>query len=144
MSVSLLGHSEIFIKLSIPFFTESVIAGFPSPAEGYIECTLDLNELCVQHPAATFFVRVNGNSMIDVAIHSGDILVVDTAVTAQHGDVVIANLNIELTVKKLLKKPRIQLVACCSNHSPILISDDAQLDILGVSNTLFITFEDKE
>ena len=85
MSVSLIGRSGAlaFIKakcLRIPLFMERVSAGFPSPAQDYVEQTLDLNELCIKRPAATFFVRVEGDSMIDAGIHPDDILVVDRSV----------------------------------------------------------------
>lgn len=78
MSVSLIGRSGAlaFIKakrLRIPLFMERVSAGFPSPAQDYVEQTLDLNELCIKRPAATFFVRVEGDSMIDAGIHPDDI-----------------------------------------------------------------------
>src|SRR5690554_7250155 len=74
MFVSFLGSAETLSNLSIPLFLEGVSAGFPSPAQDFIERTLDLNELCIAHPAATFFVRVEGHSMVGVGIHSGDIL----------------------------------------------------------------------
>ncbi|TWI76772.1 DNA polymerase V [Desulfobotulus alkaliphilus] len=64
-------------KVYIPLFTESVSAGFPSPAQDYVERSLDLNDLCIHNPAATFFVRVSGDSMEDGGIRSGDILIVD-------------------------------------------------------------------
>ncbi|MGK4305200.1 translesion error-prone DNA polymerase V autoproteolytic subunit [Shewanella xiamenensis] len=97
MSVSLIGRSGAlaFIKakrLRIPLFMERVSAGFPSPAQDYVEQTLDLNELCIKRPAATFFVRVEGDSMIDAGIHPDDILVVDRSVQAEHGDIVIAGI----------------------------------------------------
>jgi DNA polymerase V len=89
MSCILLGDSSSFLRLNIPLFLERVSAGFPSPAEDYIEKTLDLNELCIQHPAATFFVRVQGESMIDAGIFPDDVLVVDRSLHAQHGDIII-------------------------------------------------------
>lgn len=89
----------------MPMFTESVAAGFPSPATDYCESRLDLNDLCVKHPAATYFVRAQGDAMIDAGIYPGDVLVVDRSLTAKHGDIVIAALNGELTVKKLEQNP---------------------------------------
>ena len=84
-----------------PIFLASVSAGFPSPAEDYIEGRLDLNRHLIKHPAATFFVRVAGDSMIDAGIHPGDILVVDRAVEVDGGDIVIVSINDELCVKRL-------------------------------------------
>ena len=82
--------------LSIPFYINKVPAGFPSPAQDYIERTLDLNELCISHPAATFFVRAEGDSMIEGGIQSGDILIVDRSIDAKHHDIVIAAIDGEL------------------------------------------------
>ena len=79
----------------------SVVAGFPSPAEQYQEPPLDLNELLVRRPAATFFVRVQGDSMIGVGIHDGDLLVVDRSLRPASGDVIIACVDGDFTVKTL-------------------------------------------
>ena len=84
MSCILLGDFESFSRLNIPMFLERGSAGFPSPAEDYVEPTIDLNELCVQHPAATFFVRVQGESMIEAGIYPGDVLV-DWSLKGKHG-----------------------------------------------------------
>ena len=77
----------------------SVVAGFPSPAEQYLEPPLDLNELLVKRPAATFFVRVDGDSMINAGIHDKDLLVVDRSITPANGDIIIAAVDGEFTVK---------------------------------------------
>lgn len=79
----------------------SVVAGFPSPAEQYQETPLDLNELLVKRPAATFFVRVQGDSMIGEGIHDGDLLVVDRSLRPASGDVIIACVDGDFTVKTL-------------------------------------------
>ena len=87
--------------LKRPLFACGVSAGFPSPADDYIQGRLDLNELMIQHPAATFFVRVSGDSMIGAGIHHDDILVVDRSLDPASGKVVIAVVNGDLTVKRL-------------------------------------------
>ena len=79
----------------------SVVAGFPSPAEQYLEPPLDLNALLVKRPAATYFVRVEGDSMIDAGINPGDLLVVDRSLTPVDGDIIIASVDGEFTVKRL-------------------------------------------
>ena len=79
----------------------SVVAGFPSPAEQYLEPPLDLNALLVTRPAATYFVRVEGDSMIDAGINPGDLLVVDRSLTPVDGDIIIASVDGEFTVKRL-------------------------------------------
>ena len=79
----------------------SVVAGFPSPAEQYLEPPLDLNELLVRRPAATYFVRVEGDSMVGAGIRDGDLLVVDRSLRPADGDVIIASVDGDFTVKTL-------------------------------------------
>lgn len=133
MSCILLGDYESFSRLSIPLFLERVSAGFPSPAEDYIEKTLDLNELCIQHPAATFFVRVQGESMVEAGILPNDVLVVDRSLSAKHGDIIIASLESEMTVKQLhLLPPPVRLLPRNSVFHPIIIEGDMVMEVFGV------------
>lgn len=88
-------------RLAMPLFAHRIAAGFPSPADDYVEDRLDLNELLVRHAEATYFLRVKGDSMLGAGIHHGDILVVDRAVEAVDGSVVVAEVDGELTVKRL-------------------------------------------
>ncbi|MDO8845116.1 LexA family transcriptional regulator [Methylicorpusculum sp.] len=90
--------------VSLPLFSGKVSAGFPSPADDYIEKTLDLNELLIQKPAATFFVRAEGESMLGAGIHPNDILVVDRSLEPVPGRIVICALNGELVVKRLKRQ----------------------------------------
>lgn len=80
----------------------SASAGFPSPAERWSEKLLDLGDILVQHPESTFFVRAQGSSMVLVSIHDGDILVVDCALPAVHGNIIVASLHDAFVVKRLL------------------------------------------
>ncbi|MEW6247566.1 MAG: translesion error-prone DNA polymerase V autoproteolytic subunit [Nitrospirota bacterium] len=116
-----------------PLFVASIPAGFPSPADDYVEGTLDLNQHLIKHPAATFFVRVTGDSMIDAGIHPGDLLIVDRALTPAEGDVVIAVLDGELTVKRLQRvnaKP--VLVADNRRYPPIRPRENQEFEMWGV------------
>lgn len=90
--------------LALPLVSSKVSAGFPSPADDYVERELDLNELIIKHPSATFYVRVKGDSMVNAGILPDDILAVDRAVTPSNRDVVVAILDGELTVKRLVKR----------------------------------------
>lgn len=92
--------------MAIPFFADTCPAGFPSPAGDYIEQELDLNSLCIRHPSATYFLRASGESMRDLGLYDGDILIVDRAETAEEGDVVIAETDGGFTVKRLRLRPR--------------------------------------
>ncbi|MBD9358994.1 LexA family protein [Methylomonas fluvii] len=89
-------------KRRLPLFISKVAAGFPSPADDYVEKTLDLEELLIQKPAATFFVRAQGDSMLGAGIHPNDILVVDRSKEPMPDKIVICALNGELTVKRLM------------------------------------------
>ncbi len=116
-----------------PLMSDCVMAGFPSPAEQYVEKALDLNELLVKHPAATFFVRAAGDSMIDAGIMPGDILVVDRALDAIDGNIVIAAVNGEFTVKYLRNRDnKLQLVAANPAYKPITFADESELELFGV------------
>lgn len=119
-------------QLAIPLFMERVSAGFPSPAQDYVEQALDLNELCIKHPAATFFVRAEGDSMVDAGIYPNDILVVDRALQAAHGDIVIASVHGELTVKELELRPKVRLIPRSKTYQPIEIPEGGDLEIFGV------------
>ncbi len=117
----------------IPLAFERISAGFPSPAADYVEGTLDLNDYLVPHPAATFFVRVAGDSMTGAGIHTGDVLVVDRSLDATDGRVVVAVIDGELTVKRLCRKyGRIALHAENAAYPAIRIRDATELVIWGV------------
>lgn len=119
--------------ISCPICISSVEAGFPSPAEDYMEGSLDLNRHLVKHPAATFFVRVSGDSMINAGIHPGDILIVDRSLEATDKKIVIAVIDGELTVKRLrYRKGLIFLEPENENYHPITITGEKSLEIWGV------------
>lgn len=119
-------------SLALPLFSDSVACGFPSPADDHLEGRLDLNELCIPHPAATFFLRAQGQSMEGVGIHSGDLLIVDRSLTARQGDVVVACLEGAFTVKTLQLRPRPALLAAHPDYPPLYPADLQTLEIFGV------------
>jgi DNA polymerase V len=120
-------------KIALPLFTGKVAAGFPSPADDYVEKSLDLNELLVQKPAATFFVRAQGESMLGAGIHPNDILVVDRSIEPIAGKIVICALNSELTVKRLTRdNQQWRLKAENPAYPDIIIHDELDMVIWGV------------
>jgi len=120
-------------KLRLPLYLAKISAGFPSPAEDFLDKKLDLNEHLVQHPAATFFVKVQGNSMIQAGIHSGDVLIVDRALEPTDKKIVVAVVNGELTVKRLRqKKGRLYLVAENPDYKDMEITPETDFEIWGV------------
>lgn len=119
--------------LRLPLFGSKVQAGFPSPADDYVAEQLDLHQLLVKREAATFYVRVQGDSMVDAGIREGDILVVDRSITPVDGKIVIAVLNGELTVKELSIKPQgIRLLPRNDAYPPIDVPQESDLTIWGV------------
>lgn len=124
-------------KILLPLYGGKVAAGFPSPADDHLEKTLDLNELLVQKPAATFFVRAQGESMLGAGIHPNDILVVDRSIDPVPGKIVICALNGELTVKRLQRnKEQWQLQSENPEYADIVIHDDLELVVWGVVTTV--------
>jgi len=116
-----------------PVFASTVKAGFPSPAEDFIEERLDLNEKCIKHPAATFFVRVSGNSMIGAGIKSGDLLIVDRSIEPSNNKVVIAVINGDFTVKRVETiNKKVFLMPENKSFKPIEITEDMDCKIWGV------------
>jgi DNA polymerase V len=116
-----------------PLYSHSISAGFPSPADDYIEDRLDLNELLISNKSATFFLRVKGDSMINAGIHDGDIIVVDRSVQAMHRSIVVAVVDGELTVKRLLTYNGItELHAENPRYAPIRLQEGQELMIWGV------------
>ena len=121
----------------LPLFLESVSAGFPSPADDYLEGKLDLNDLLIRNPSATFFVRVTGDSMIKAGIHSGDILVVDRSLNPKDGSIVIAIIDGELIVKRIQRfNGKIYLVPENDTYSQIEITTDMSFEVWGVVTTV--------
>lgn len=124
--------TELREIVALPLFSDLVPCGFPSPAADYVEQRIDLNELLIQHPSATYFVKASGDSMIEAGISDGDLLVVDSSRKADHGDIVIAAVDGEFTVKRLQMRPTIQLNPMNSAYSPIIIGSEETLDVFGV------------
>ena len=116
-----------------PLMESPVAAGFPSPAEQYAEMPLDLNELLVRNPPATYFVRASGDSMIGAGIRSGDILVVDRSLDAADGSIVIANVDGEFTVKFFRSGPDgVRLEAANPRYRAITFREGMELRLFGV------------
>ena len=114
-------------------YGHKVSAGFPSPADDYIEDKLDLNHLLVHNKAATFFLRVKGDSMINAGIHDGDIIVVDRSITPVERSVVVAVIDGELTVKRLLFNQGVaELHAENPGYAPIRFRTEQEMTIWGV------------
>lgn len=117
----------------IPYYPAYVSAGFPSPASDYEDLELDLNKYLIKHPEATFFVRVEGDSMTGAFIQDGDLLIIDRAEKADFGDIILGVVNREFTVKRLIKeKGKVYLKAENPKYKTIEISEETDFEVWGV------------
>jgi len=108
------------LGLRLPLAASTVAAGFPSPADDYIDVGIDLNETLIRHPSSTFFLRVSGDSMVDAGIQHGDLLVVDRSLEARPGHIVVAVLDGAFTLKRLARhQGRLRLEAANSAYPPL-------------------------
>jgi DNA polymerase V len=127
---------------SRPLFLSAVQAGMPSPGDDVIDTGLDLNRHLIQQPAATFFVRVTGDSMTGAGIFSGDLLVVDRSRSASNGSVIIAVVDGELTVKRLRKSGgKSMLIAENPAYGPVPIGEGTSVEVWGVVTAVIHRFE---
>lgn len=116
-----------------PLFLSTVPAGFPSPADDYIDKHLSLDEYCIENPTSTFFLKVSGDSMIEAGIFPDDLLIVDKSLEPKHNKIVIAVLDGELTVKRLsISGGKVQLLPENKKYKPIEVPELSELNIWGV------------
>ena len=121
-------------RLALPLAGERVAAGFPSPADDYVEVGIDLNEQLIRHPTSTFFLRVSGESMLGAGIHHGDLLVVDRSLDPRPGRVVVAVLDGEFTLKRLTQhQGRLRLEAANPAYPPLELHRCGDVQIWGVA-----------
>jgi len=123
---------EVRCDLRVSLMAMSVPAGFPSPAEDYLDKPLDFNELIIANPAATFAVRVDGDSMIGAGIHPGDIAVVDRSLSAKDGRVVLALVDGAFALKRFRKRNgRVWLASENPQYPDLVISEDMTFEVWG-------------
>ncbi len=124
---------DISSHLPLPYAERGVQAGFPSPAQDYLSDSIDLNRELVRHPAATFYARVEGDSMIDEGIETDDILVIDRSLEPADGDLAVCCVDGEFTLKRIsLKNGEIWLIPANEAFDPILVTPDQRFEIWGV------------
>ncbi|MDO5565322.1 MAG: translesion error-prone DNA polymerase V autoproteolytic subunit [Planctomycetia bacterium] len=136
LPISMIDRIMTFIEqkgLCFPMYSDQVQAGFPSPADDTPAEKLDLGSYLVQNPASTFFVKVTGESMIGAGIFPDDLLIVDRSITASNGDVVVAAVDGEFTVKRLfISQRKIELRPENKKFNPLTFKDESELNIWGV------------
>lgn len=120
-------------SLDYPYFSETVSAGFPSPADDHLEKRLDINDYLVRSPSSTFIIKVSGDSMKEAGIFDGDMLVVDKSKKHTNGSIVIACVNGEFTVKRYIEKGgRVLLQPENEQYKAVVISQEMDFDVWGV------------
>ena len=120
-------------KLKIPLFGDSISAGFPSPADDYTEENIDLNEHLISNPFSTFFLRVKGESMINAGIKDNDLVIVDKSLIAKPGNIIIAMIDGEFTIKRLsIKNNELYLKAENNNYPNFILENHSDVQIWGV------------
>jgi len=122
-------------------FVEPVSVGFPSPANDYLESPIDLNKYLIKNGAATFLVRVSGDSMVDANIADQAILIVDRSLKPKHSSIVVASLDGDFVCKRLQLKPRLCLLPENPKYKPIYIQNGQDLDIMGIVTAAINKFE---
>ncbi|MBR6926020.1 MAG: translesion error-prone DNA polymerase V autoproteolytic subunit [Bacteroidaceae bacterium] len=127
--------ADLSTKLSLPFALSPVVGGFPSPAEGYLQGSIDLNRKLINHPATTFFAKVIGHSMRDRGIEEGDLVVIDKSLEPREGDIVVAFIDGEFTIKTIHIEPEgkgVTLLPANPDFQPIPISPEEDFIVWGV------------
>lgn len=120
-------------ELELPFMDVGISAGFPSPADDFIELTIDLNKHLIKHKDSTFFAKVKGHSMKDAGIYDGDLLVIDKSVEPQDGKIAICQIDGEFTVKRIkIEKEVVWLIAENEEYKPIKVTPENELMIWGI------------
>lgn len=131
--VDLIKFTQTKQRITLPLYTSKVAAGFPSPADDYVEQQLNPNDYLVENNTTTFFVRVKGDSMIEAGIFDNDVLVIDRSKTQQTGDIVLAVLDGEFTVKTLdWSKKNVKLIPANQRYPVIEVKKGQSLEIWGV------------
>lgn len=124
---------DVSSHMPLPFADQGIQAGFPSPAQDYISETIDLNRELIHHPAATFYGRVSGDSMIDEGIEPGDILVIDRSIEPADGELAVCCLDGEFTLKRIsLRHGQVWLVPSNERFDPILVTPENRFEVWGV------------
>ncbi|MFD1260363.1 MULTISPECIES: LexA family protein [Entomomonas] len=127
-----LGGVREVVERYLPLVNNPVRAGFPSPADDYLETKLDLTEHLIPHPSATYYIRAAGDSMIEYGIFDGDLLVVDRSLEAKVGDILIVAIDGELTCKRLAYMPNSLCLVSGNPEYPTIPLEDKDVHVWGV------------
>tara|TARA_R100001377_G_C3085770_1_gene74011 strand:- start:41 stop:490 length:450 start_codon:yes stop_codon:yes gene_type:complete len=134
-------RAEISLDLELPYVYEGISAGFPSPADDFLDLNIDLNKHLIKNPSTTFYGRVKGDSMKDVGIHNGDLLIIDKSLEPRDNKIVVCFIDGEFTVKRIaIQKDVIWLVAENKDYDPIKVTKDNDFLIWGIVTNVIKSF----
>ena len=126
-------HSSSEIELKLQIISGGISAGFPSPADDFIDSSIDLNKELIKNPSSTFFGKVKGDSMKDAGIHNGDLLIIDKSINPQDGKIAVCFIDGEFTIKKIkLEKDCCWLIPANESYQPIKVTSDNNFLIWGM------------
>ena len=129
--------AETSTELDLPFVENGISAGFPSPADDFLDVSIDLNKALIQNPSATFYGRVKGDSMIDAGLSDGDLLIIDKSLEPANGKIAVCFIDGEFTVKRIkIESKVIWLMAENKKYSPIKVTPDNDFIIWGIVTTV--------
>lgn len=132
---------HIGTSLKLPLAEDGVSAGFPSPADDFLDLSIDLNEEFIRNKSATFFARVKGDSMKDAGISEGDLLIVDKSLEPKNNKIAVCFIDGEFTVKRItIEKDLIWLVAENKRYAPIKVTKDNDFIIWGIVTNVIKSF----
>lgn len=129
--------AETSTELDLPFVESGISAGFPSPADDFLDVSIDLNKALIQNPSATFYGRVKGDSMIDAGLNDGDLLIIDKSLEPSDGKIAVCFIDGEFTVKRIkIESEMIWLMAENKKYAPIKVTPDNDFIIWGIVTTV--------
>ena len=129
--------SDTDTTIQLPYVENGISAGFPSPADDFLNNAIDLNKELVKHPDSTFYGRVRGDSMIDAGLSNGDLLIIDKSLPFSNNKIAVCFIDGEFTVKRLkIEKDIIWLIAENKNYKPIKVTQDNEFIIWGIVTTV--------
>jgi DNA polymerase V len=124
-------------RLMLPYAEQGISAGFPSPAEDFLDISIDLNKEFIKNPSATFYGRVKGNSMKDAGLENGDLLIIDKSLEPKNGKIAVCFIDGEFTVKRIkIEKKIVWLIAENKDYQPIKVTSENELLIWGIVTTV--------
>ncbi len=133
--------ADVSTVLKLPFVVEGISAGFPSPADDFLDINIDLNKHLIKNPSTTFYGRVRGNSMMDAGIHDGDLLIIDKSLEPINNKVAVCFIDGEFTVKRIkIEKDIIWLIAENKDYKPIKVTKDNDFIIWGIVTNVIKQF----